>query len=306
MATGWKIEMYNKLTKRFFCILFLCGNVLLLSASTPYEAYIDSVVQVSMSSPILKRAPINVDKQTLLRTVNESSWFTVGDDNYFCTGIPFDRQINKNTADAKYQVSAQVRITKCVLPLNSYLALRYTQRSFWDMYKFSSPFRDNNYNPAVGVVTPVFKNNALLGVFNLFLEHDSNGRDSVFSRSQNLISASFRYYLNPKVSVQFKAWGAVLAVENDDLYDYRGFCSLALNLRNKTGRVMATFNANPNLNFRRWNITADLNFQVSKKLDQYVFVQIFEGYAESFLDYNKYTAMIRAGFCFKPHFISIQ
>ena len=292
--------------KRILCILLLCGNVLLLAASTPYESYIDSVVEVSMSSPIVKRVPIEVDKQTLLRTVNESPWFSVGYDNYFCTGIPLDRKINKNTADAKYQVSAQVRITKCVLPLNSYFAFRYTQQSFWDIYKFSSPFRDNNYNPAVGFVTPVFKENRLLGVFNLFFEHESNGRDSIFSRSQNMFSASFVYYFNPKVSVQFKAWGALLAEENDDLYDYRGFCSLALNLRNKTGRVMATFNANPNLNFRRWNITADLNFQVSKKLEQYVFVQIFEGYAESFLDYNKYAAMIRAGFCFKPHFISIQ
>ncbi len=54
-------------------------------------------------------------------------------DNYFITGLPFDRPITSKTADAKFQLSIRYRMLKGSLPFHSYLMLTYTQKTLWDM-----------------------------------------------------------------------------------------------------------------------------------------------------------------------------
>ena len=47
-----------------------------------------------------------------------------------------------------------------------------------------------------------------------------------------------------------------------------------------------------------WNLF--VQFLFSSKSNQYLFIQWYNGYGESLLDYNKYSSMVRAGICIKP------
>lgn len=113
-------------------------------------------------------------------------------DNYMITGIPLHREIGSETADVKYQISFKHLLTRRLLPLDSYLFLTYTQTAFWNLYTFSSPFEDINFNPGVGLGKAVFNSDdRLVGMAFLKAEHESNGRDSIYSRSWNSISVNF-------------------------------------------------------------------------------------------------------------------
>ena len=68
----------------------------------------------------------------------------------------------------------------------------YTQRSFWQMYNRSAPFRETDYEPEVWLRRVV--NTPLLGwnvsTVALGLNHQSNGRSDQYSRSWNRVLGS--------------------------------------------------------------------------------------------------------------------
>ena len=56
-----------------------------------------------------------------------------------------------------------------------------------------------------------------------------------------------------------------------------------------------------NLNF---NTIIELNCRMFKQENQYLFLQYYNGYGESLIDYNRYHSRIRAGFVIKPKWFS--
>ncbi|MDR0612698.1 MAG: hypothetical protein LBG45_04335 [Dysgonamonadaceae bacterium] len=46
-------------------------------------------------------------------------------DNYVITGIPTNEKITKHTADIKFRISIRQRLTKTVLPVNTFLMLTF-------------------------------------------------------------------------------------------------------------------------------------------------------------------------------------
>ena len=228
-------------------------------------------------------------------------------DNYIITGVPVNRKINSISADVKFQFSVKQRLTKTVLPYNTFLMLTYTQKSFWDIYIKSSPFKDNNYNPGLMLVRPAIKDNQLRGVTTFAFEHESNGKDSLDSRGWNYFVLSSVYFFNTNFSVQTKIWGGILDKGDDDwgggntdLYKYRGYGLIALNYRNMNDKFWASAVINPRGKFGRFNTQVELNFKLDKRNNQYFFVQWYNGYGESLLEYNRYTSMLRMGICIKP------
>lgn len=221
-------------------------------------------------------------------------------DNYLITGVPTNEEINKQTADVKYQISISQRLTKSRLPFNSTLLLTYTQKSFWDIYKNSSPFADNNYNPGLTLVKPVLSNQQLKGVATLSLEHESNGLDSIYSRSWNFMTLSFVYFYNANISVQARIWTGNLGEENKDLFQFRGNGLIALNYRSNKDKFWVSLVLNPTLRIRAVNTILELNFKPTETANQYIFLQWYNGYGENLFDYNQYTSMVRFGICIKP------
>ncbi len=133
---------------------------------------------------------LKITDEEFMKIYDAQPSFGMFHDNYFITGVPTNKEINNQSADAKYQISISQRLSKSRFPFKSTLLLTYTQKSFWDIYQNSSPFADNNYNPGLTLVRPVLSNQQLKGVAALSFEHESNGLDSIYSRSWNFITFS--------------------------------------------------------------------------------------------------------------------
>ena len=241
-----------------------------------------------------------VDPKTASDRFDHLPSFGMYHDNYFITGIPLDRRITKHTADAKFQISIRQRLTKTVLPFNSFLMLTYTQKSFWEIYDKSAPFADSNYNPGLILGRPIITDNKLKGMAYIGMEHESNGKDSASSRSWNYFVLSGAYYFNYFFSTQVKAWPGFAGSDNKDIYKYRGWGLVALNYYSRKGGFWASLIVNPRGNFTTFNTQLELNVKLSPKSNQYIFLQWYEGYGESLLYYNKYSSMVRFGISIKP------
>lgn len=245
-----------------------------------------------------KPAYLEISEEKILELFDKQPSFGMYHDNYFSTGIPLNKEVDKHTADAKFQISIRQRLTKTVLPFNSFLMLTYTQKSFWDIYEKSSPFGDNNYNPGLVLAKPVIRGNKLRGMTSLAFEHESNGKDSLDSRSWNYFTLSGIYFYNKSFSVQAKVWYGWLDGENPDLFKYRGYGMVALNYRSLNDHFGVSLVLNPCE--AAVNTQMEVNLRLSKKANQYLFLQWYQGYGESLLEYNKYTSMLRLGICIRP------
>ncbi len=134
-----------------------------------------------------------------------------------------NKEITSKSADASFQVSIRQRLTKSILPFKSFLYLTYSQKSFWDIYAESSPFKDTNYNPGLGLGKYLFYKNKLVGAAFVQVKHESNGREGEESRSWNYLSLSMKYYFNARFNLAGEFWVPwVDGSNNKDLLDYRG------------------------------------------------------------------------------------
>ncbi len=129
----------------------------------------------------------------------------------------------------------------------------------------------------------------------LSLNHQSNGRAEPLSRSWNRIMLDFilerdDFYLS------FKPWWRIPesggADDNPDIKDYMGNFELrALQLyRDHTFGIMLRNNLQSD---NRGAIQLDYTFPIKERLNGYV--QIFNGYGESLIDYNHYSNRIGIG-----------
>ena len=80
-------------------------------------------------------------RQEINDSIQELPYFSNHLDNYFMSGVPTNRTINHNSANAKYQISFKQILSKESLPYDTYLMLTYTQKAFWNVFKNSLPFR---------------------------------------------------------------------------------------------------------------------------------------------------------------------
>lgn len=243
---------------------------------------------------------LEISEDEILDLLDRQPNFGLYKDNYIITGVSTNKKITEHTADARFQLSVRHRLTKTVLPFNTFLMLTYTQKSFWDIYKKSFPFADSNYNPGLAIVKPVIYNNQLRGMVNFAIEHESNGKDSTDSRSWNCFILSGSYFFNNCLSAQAKIWVGWYGDENKDLYKYRGYGMIALNYRTTNDRIWVSAIVNPRTKFGNVNTQLEFNLKLSKTANQYLFAQWYNGYGESLLEYDKYTSMVRVGIAIKP------
>lgn len=169
-------------------------------------------------------------KQEFRDSIQNLPYFTIHKDNYFIAGVPTNSSINSNAANAKYQVSFKQMLTRNALPWDTYLFVTYTQKAFWDVFKESFPFREINFNPTAGIGKVFFdKNDRLKSIASINYEHESNGRDSIFSRSWNA-QGTFRprVYYNPFKKNRLQQYFMLewYVGHAESLIDYRTFTSM--------------------------------------------------------------------------------
>ena len=264
---------------------------------------------LSLNNSNIRHSGINylqIPSDEIIKAFDNQPSFGMYKDNYFITGIPTNKKIGRTTADAKFQISIRQRLLNIDLPFNSHIFIIYSQKSFWDVYESSSPFADNNYNPGLLWTTPIILDNSLRGMASFSLEHESNGKGGEDSRCWNYFSLSGSYFINNSLSAQVKLWyGFGLNEDNPNLLKYKGYGLVALNYRTTKDKFRGSLIINPCKGFRAFNTTLEVNFKISTKLNQYFFIQWYNGYAESLLEYDKYCSMVRAGICLKPLFTNL-
>lgn len=243
---------------------------------------------------------------SMRREFDNMPFFGLYKDNYFLVGGPVGKMPNSQNSDVKIQFSIAQRVTKTVLPWDTYLYLFYSQKCFWNVFQNSMPMYDINFNPGIGLAKPLFLQNKFIGKLTFMIEHESNGRDSIFSRSWNKISLAANIMVDPNVMVHGKAWIPIVdGMNNRDILNYTGLFQAGVQLLSDDGRftggIMFTKRRGWNLNF---NTVAELGMRIFKKDNQYLFLQYYNGYGEGLYDYNRFKSQLRIGICIKPTLFS--
>ncbi len=278
--------------KRFIILVCMCFFVSLSWGQILEEKNVDVKVRYNADS--------------VRAVLDKMPYFTLFRDNYFSGGIPLGTKPTGHNSDVKFQLSISQRLTKSKLPFDSYLFIQYTQKAFWDVFRESLPMRDLNFNPGIGLGHLIIRHNKYIGKAYLMLEHESNGRDSIDSRSWNKITLSCALVLNDNWETQFKTWIPIIDGENNkDILKYNGIFQFAVNYRTCNKRLQIGALITQRKAWFSFNTQLELSYKFNKRENQFFFIQYYNGYGENLLEYNQYKNMLRVGFVIKPQDFSL-
>lgn len=251
-----------------------------------------------------KEGIINTD--SVRRDFDNAPYFGLYKDNYFVFGTTVGQKPTKENTNIKFQISIAQRLTKSTLPLHSYLFLFYSQKCFWNVLENSMPMTDLNFNPGIGLAKPLFVKNRFIGKMIMLLEHESNGRDGIESRSWNKISFGANIMIDPTFIVHGKFWIPIIDGQNNrDILDYCGIYQMGSSFSTSNRR----FGASVILTKRRgwklnYNTIIELNYRLFKRDNQFLFLQYYNGYGEGLLAYKEFHSTVRVGIVIKPRLFS--
>lgn len=260
----------------------------------------------SGGAQIIKTEP-EVDLTDSLREeFDKGPFFTLYRDNYFAVGTDPTHTPNADNSDVRFQVSIAQRLTKSVLPWHTYLFLTYTQGVAWDVFKNSMPVHDFTFNPGIGLVKPLFNRERFIGKATLMIEHMSNGRDSIWSRSWNRISLGATIVINENIAVDGKAWIPIIDGQNNkDILKYVGIFQGGISVmsHNKRWGGSLHFVKRATWDFS-YNTQLELFWRPWNSANQFLFLQWYNGRGETLIDYKKFVNRVRVGILIKPRFFS--
>jgi len=212
--------------------------------------------------------------------------------------------------EMKFQFSLKYPLAKGVLFKNGRLFFAYTNLSFWQAYnsRFSSPFRETNHEPEVFLLIPqkwsLFSWQSQL--IAIGFNHQSNGQTGTLSRSWNRIYANLIFERNNFV-VSLKPWYRLPEKEkenindssgddNPDIEDFMGQGELRL-LYKKGEDTYSMMLRNNLATDSRGAVEISWSFPIGERFKNRLkgFVQYFNGYGESLIDYNASVNRISVG-----------
>ncbi len=214
--------------------------------------------------------------------------------------LEHDPNAKSQHTEAKFQISFKVKLWEDILGRDMDLWFAYTQLAFWQVYNtaFSSPFRETNYEPELLLNFRTDYN--LFGlrgkIINFGLNHQSNGRSEPLSRSWNRVVANFGFERG-QFNLLLKTWYRIPENENDDdnhdIEKYMGYGELwGFYFWKKTRFAMMVRN-----NLRSENkgaVQLEWAFPLIERISAYL--QYFNGYGESLIDYDKSVNRFSIGF----------
>lgn len=190
--------------------------------------------------------------------------------------------------EAKFQLSFMKPMLYNILGLNEIYAFSYTQKSFWQIYSHSSPFRETNYEPEGMILIPI-KNEFLNGL-KISLNHQSNGQGEELSRSWNRVILETFYSLGD-IRINFQIWYRIPESKEDDdnpdILHYLGNGQLEIYIPYKAHLFKFTLRNNLKGSHNRGAFQFDWSFPIGYFKHTYIYFQYFSGYGESLIDYNR-------------------
>ena len=214
---------------------------------------------------------------------------------------------NLDNYEVQFQLSIKSALAEGLFTDRDTLFVGATVRAFWQAYNsdISAPFRETNYEPELFWVTPVpWK---ILGgdatLFSLGLSHQSNGRSLPYSRSWNRVYGSV-IWERWRFVFHLKAWWRIPEEEkedptdprgddNPDIEDYMGNFEFEIAYRKYDQEVSVMMRNNLDSEDNRGALQVDWTFPLQRRFRGYV--QFFNGYGESLIDYNAHVSRIGFG-----------
>lgn len=198
--------------------------------------------------------------------------------------------------ESEFQISLQKPLFSNFFGLNETLVVAYTQKSFWQTFKSSVPFRETNYDPEIFMsFMTQFNSLPSLKDIQIGYLHDSNGRDGETSRSWNRLYAQTTFEKS-NFEIVPRVWWVVFDInDNKDIKDYMGYgdLNLAYNFDNKS-RANILLRNNLKSNHNKGAVELTYAYPLFYGIDLYL--QYFNGYGSSLIDYNKSANRFGVGF----------
>lgn len=209
--------------------------------------------------------------------------------------------------EAKFQLSLKTPLWTKIYKDNGYLFFAFTQQAYWQAYNsdISSPFRETNYEPELILVLPHYKNyeEAASRIISLSLSHQSNGRAGELSRSWNRLKLSWvtsigNVFINFEPYYRFKEKRKSNPQDpdgddNPDITKYMGWFELSAAYKqdDATWRIMLRNNLrSDNKGAVRLSYSVPFNKHIR------FYAELFNGYGESLIDYNRSVTRFGIGF----------
>ena len=209
------------------------------------------------------------------------------------------------STEVKFQISLKTRLNENdLLFAEDSLALGLTLDAWWQLYSndLSSPFRETNYAPEVFYLVPLLwgpfgGNTALM----TGLEHQSNGQVQGLSRSWNRLYAALIYEPGNFVA-SVRPWYRLpenaknnpedaKGDDNPDILDFMGHGELTAGWRNSDYEYAVMLRGNPGTG--KGAIEVGFTFPLFARFRG--FVQLFNGYGDSLIDYDHFQTRIGLG-----------
>lgn len=208
--------------------------------------------------------------------------------------------INFQPWETKFQISLKLPVARGLFNDRADLFVAYTNRSFWQQFnkEGSAPFRDSNHEPEAWLS---FRNDfELLGLKNSIIRtgisHQSNGQSGVLSRSWNRVYADFIFEYDD-LYLSFKPWLRINEDreddDNPDIDEYMGNFELGAiyKFEKQTFELMLRNNLDFSENYGA--VQLGWSFPLSDRVRGYV--QWFNGYGESLIDYDAHSNSLGIG-----------
>ena len=244
-------------------------------------------------------------------TVNNPFVLTPHKPNYFLplayTSSPNDRAFlgdsNSEELDSvefKFQLSIKFPVAYDVVGRDTSLWFAYTQQSYWQAYNsdISAPFRDTNYEPEVFLLTK--PKSSFLGMKANYVsygfDHQSNGQSEDLSRSWNRLYVDF-VFEEGNTAFSFKPWYRIPESSSEDdnpnIENYYGYGEFNLIhvIDDYSFDLMVRNNLKSSGN--KGAVQLGFNFPLWGKTRGYI--QYFNGYGQSLLDYDHQTQSLGVG-----------
>lgn len=244
-------------------------------------------------------------EDSVKQNFSNQPYFGIYKDNYFIFGPSVGPKANRTNTNVKFQISIAQRLTKGTLPWGTYLYLFYSQKCFWNILENSMPMTDLNFNPGIGITKPLFVKNRYIGKMTFLVEHESNGRDSIQSRSWNRVALAANVFVTKNLMVHAKVWVPIVDGENNrDIVDYCGWNQFGIQVVSDNKRFTGGISIVPRHRIGSCNVVVDFAVRLFKRENQYLFFQFYNGYGEGLLDYNKFHSQLRVGLLIRPKLFS--
>lgn len=204
--------------------------------------------------------------------------------------------------ELKFQLSLKTKAMENVFGTNADLWIGYTQLSHWQVYNenHSRPFRAHDYEPEVFLTQPVSADlpwGGKLRVLGAGGVHHSNGETDPLSRSWNRLyvmgGAEWgKLTVMPRLWTRLKKNEGSKPEDNPDITDYYGYGDVRFLYQLDKGKnVSGLVRFNPST--KKGAIELDYVYPLHRGISG--FLQIFHGYGQSLIDYNRESTSIGVG-----------